>query len=117
MQIRVPSKRVREKFLIKYELQGCQKAVDFLTEYYGVRGMRIILDGRRVGRRKANGWVACYLDNKTFLTKKGLSKRVVLHELCHHLINTKGLEIPFRKEEKQANFYTREFLKTKHLKL
>jgi hypothetical protein len=33
---------MREKFLIAYELKGCQRA---LTEYYGVRRMIIILDG------------------------------------------------------------------------
>jgi hypothetical protein len=30
----IPSKRVIEKFLLTYELKGCQKAVNFLTEYY-----------------------------------------------------------------------------------
>jgi hypothetical protein len=41
---------MREKFLIIYELQGCQKAVNYLTEYYGVRKMKVILDGKRVGK-------------------------------------------------------------------
>ena len=45
--------------------------------------------------------------SKTFFTKKGLTKRTVLHELCHHLIDAKGLEIPVRKEEKEANIYAR----------
>jgi hypothetical protein len=49
MRIRIPSKRVREEFLITYELEGCQKATDFLTEYYGVRRMKIVLNGRKVG--------------------------------------------------------------------
>lgn len=49
MRIKVPSKKVREIFLLTYELEGCQKAVNFLTEYYGVRRMRIVLNGRRVG--------------------------------------------------------------------
>jgi hypothetical protein len=55
MHIRFPPKRIRERFLIIYELQGCQKAVNFLTEYCGVKRMKIVLDGKRVGKRKANG--------------------------------------------------------------
>jgi hypothetical protein len=39
----IPSKRVIEKFLLIYELEGYQKAVDFLTEYYGIRRMKIVL--------------------------------------------------------------------------
>jgi len=60
MRIRVPSKKVREKFLLIYELEGCQRAVDYLTKYYGVRRMRIFLNGRRVG----NGDLACYEENR-----------------------------------------------------
>ena len=48
LSVRLPSKRVRAEFLIVYELKGCQKAVNFLTEYYSVRKMRIILDDKRV---------------------------------------------------------------------
>lgn len=55
MRIRIPPKRTRERFQIIYELKGCQKGVDFLTEYYGVRKMRIILNDRKVG----NGDDAC----------------------------------------------------------
>jgi hypothetical protein len=111
MRIRVPPKRIREKFLIIYELKGCQKAVDFLTEYYGVKRMRIILDGKRVGTRKGNGWLACYSENKAYFTKRGLKKRTVLHELYHHMVEMKGLELPERIEEKQANSYAIEFVK------
>jgi hypothetical protein len=109
LSVKLPSKKIREKFLIIYELKGCQKAVDFLTEYYGARKMKIVLDGKRVGKRKGNGWVACYLENKTYFTKMGLTKRTVLHELYHHLIDTKGLEMPIREEEKEANTYARGF--------
>jgi hypothetical protein len=42
---------------------------------------------------------------------RGLKKRTALHELYHHLIDAKGLEIPLRKEEKEANSYARDFLK------
>jgi hypothetical protein len=43
--ILIPSKGVIEKFLLAYELEGCQKAVDFLTKYHRVRRMRIVLNG------------------------------------------------------------------------
>jgi len=107
MRTRIPRKRIREKFLIIYELKGCQKAVDFLTEYYGVRRMRIVLNGRKVG----NGDSACYFENKAYFTKRGLIRRTVLHEFYHHLIEMKGLELPERIEEKQANGYASEFVK------
>jgi hypothetical protein len=106
MRIRIPPKKVREKFLIVYELEGCQKAVDYLTEYYGIRRMRIVLDGKRVGK----GYSGCYLKNKAYFTKMGLTKRIILHELYHHLIEAKGLEMPVRKEEKEANSFVTDFL-------
>jgi hypothetical protein len=48
MKIRVPSKRICEKFHLTYELKGVQKGVDVLTEYYRIPRMKIILDGRKV---------------------------------------------------------------------
>ena len=106
MKIGIPRKKIRESFLIIYELQGCQRAVDFLTEYYGVKRMKIILDGRRVSRR----WAACYLENRAYFKKKGLKRRTVLHELYHHLAYSKGLDKPYRIEEKEANNYAKKFL-------
>ena len=157
MRIRVPPKRVREEFLLIYEPKGCQKAVNFLNEYYGIRRMWIIVDGKRVGTRKSNGWVACYSENKTFFTKRGLNRQNILHEFFHHLVdanklvldgkrtgktciafyengkatfrksslnkqnvtheffhhlaNCKRLNMNERLEEKEANFFAREFLK------
>jgi hypothetical protein len=108
MRIRIPSKRIRERFLIIYELNGCQKAVDFLTDYYGVRRMRIVLDGRRVPR-KCRG---VYFKNKACFKREGLKKRVILHETYHHLVEAKGLEMPIGKEEKEADGYSRNFLKS-----
>jgi hypothetical protein len=105
MRIRVPSKKVREKFLLTYELEGCQKAVNHLTEYYGVRRMRIVLNGRRVG----NGDTAVHFENKAYFTKKGLNKRTVLHELYHHLVYVNELEMSERQEERDANSYARNF--------
>ncbi len=106
MRIRVPPRKVRERFLLIYELEGCRKAVDFLTKYYGVRPMRIILNGRKVGNRD----IAVYFHNRAYFTKRGLSKRTVLHELYHHLVYVNGVEMPQRTEEKSANSYARDFL-------
>jgi hypothetical protein len=107
LRVRVPAKRVREKFWIVYELEGCQKAINFLTGYYEVKRMKIFLNGRKVG----NGNIALYFQNKAYFTKKGLKKRTVLHELYHHLVEVKGYELKGRIEEKEANNYAREFLK------
>jgi len=104
MKIRLPSRRIREKFLLIYELEGCQKEVNFLTAYYSVRRLRIVLDGRRAG----NGNIASYFENKAYFTKRGLTKRTVLHELYHHLVHVHGLEMPQRTEEKAANSYSRD---------
>ncbi len=109
MRIHVPPRRIRERFLIIYELRGCQKAVDYLTEYYDTKQMRIVLDGRRVPRKCCG----VYFDNIACLTRDGLKKRVVLHELFHHLVQTNGLELQIRREEKEADSYAEEFLKTK----
>jgi len=106
MRIRIPSKRICQRFLIVYELEGCQKAVNFLTNYYEVRRIKIILNGRKVG----NGNIAIYFRNKAYFTKKGLKKRTVLHELYHHLVYVNALDMPSAKEEKAANSYARDFL-------
>jgi hypothetical protein len=107
MRIRVPSKKVREKFLLIYELEGCQKAVDFLTKYYGVRRMKITLNGRRVG----NGDIALYFQNRAYFTKRGLNKQTIIHELYHHLVYADGLEVSQRTEEKAASSYARDFFR------
>jgi hypothetical protein len=61
--------------------------------------MHIILNGKKVGKRKSNRWiVACYENNKAYFTKEGLEKETVLHELYHHLIKLKGFELPLRTE-------------------
>jgi hypothetical protein len=105
MRIKVPSRKIRERFLLVYELEGCQKAVDFLTKYYGVRRMKIKLNGRKVGNR----WVASYFQNKAYFAKRGLNKRTILHELYHHLVYVNGLEMPKSKEERDASIYARNF--------
>jgi hypothetical protein len=112
LSIKLPPKKVREKFQVIYELKGCQKATNFLTEYYSVRRMNIILNGRMVGKKKSNRWVACYNKNKACFTKEGLNKRTVLHELYHHLVDCKALKLHLRVEEKEANNYARVFLRS-----
>jgi hypothetical protein len=82
--------------IIIYELEGCQKAVNFLTEYYGVKRMRITLDGKRVGK----GYSGYYLKNKAYFTKRGLTKRIILHELYHHLIDKKRLRAAYQRRRK-----------------
>ncbi|MGA3192163.1 MAG: hypothetical protein ABSD73_06575 [Candidatus Bathyarchaeia archaeon] len=68
--------------------------------------MRIILEGRKVG----NGDVAVYFQNRAWFTKRGLNRRIVLHELYHHLIYVNGTDMPQRMEEKSADGYARDFL-------
>jgi hypothetical protein len=105
LSVKLPPKRVREKFLIVYELEGCQKAVNYLTKYYAVRRMRIVLNGRKVGKR----CIGAYYENRAYFKKEGLKKSVVLHELYHHLVEAKGYELQNRIEEKEANSYARFF--------
>jgi hypothetical protein len=107
LSVKLPPKKVRERFLIIYELEGCQKAVNFLSKYYGVRRMRIVLNGKKVGK-----WcLGLYLKNCAYFKKEGLTKRIVLHEFYHHLIEVRSLELPVRTEEKEANNYARHFLR------
>ena len=103
MRIRVPSKKVCEKFHLTYELKGAQKGVDVLTEYYRIPKMKIILDGRKVMK----GYPCDYFEGIACFTKKGLNKRNVLHELYHHIANNNGLEISEKKEEIEANRFVR----------
>ena len=111
MKIKVPPKKIREKSLLIYELKGCQKAVNFLTRYYGIRKMKIIVDGRKVMRTKTHrAYSAHYYRNKAYFTKRGLTKRLVLHELYHHIIDACGLDMVLSEEERGANRFAREFL-------
>jgi hypothetical protein len=107
MKIRTPSRKIREKFLLTYELKGVQEAVNLLTRYYGIRRMKIVLDGHRVGC----GDEACYYRNKAYFTKRGLNKYNILHELYHHIAYVEGWDMPVRKEEKNANQYARKVSK------
>jgi hypothetical protein len=107
MKIRIPSKRICEKFHLTYELRGAEKAVKVLTEYYGIPKMKIILNGRRVMR----ACEADYFEGIACFTKKGLNKRNVIHELYHHIVDSNGLEMSERKEEMEANMFVRAVIK------
>jgi len=111
MRMRIPSKKACEKFLLIYELEGCQKAVNYLTEYYGVRKLKLIVDGRRVMRTRTHKtYLAHYYRNRAYFTKKSVTKRNVLHEVYHHLVDVYGLEMNRNKEEREAHRFVIEVL-------
>jgi hypothetical protein len=101
LSVKLPSKSIREKILVKYELEGCQKAVNYLTAHYEVRKMKVVLDGRKVGK----SCLACYFENHAYFKVEGLNRRIILHELYHHLVESRNLEMPLRTEEKEANYF------------
>jgi len=96
----IPSKRVREEFRLTYELKGAQKAVDFLARYYGIRRMRIAVDGRSVG----NSDEPCYeYETRTaYFRKKAMDRSNVLHEFYHHLACIKEWEAGRKKRGKRS---------------
>ena len=99
----IPSKKACEDFRLTYELKGAQKAVDILSRYYGIKRMKIIVDGRKVGNRDD----ACYYDYVAYFKKRRLSKRNVLHEYFHHLVHVYDLDLSDSREEREANRYSR----------
>jgi hypothetical protein len=113
LSVKLPPPRIREKFLIIYELEGCQKAVNYLSKYYSVRRMKIFYNGRKVGK-----WcLGLYLKNCAYFKKEGLTKKIILHEFYHHLIETSGIEISIAVEERQANNFSKKFLaRQNHIK-
>lgn len=62
MKVRIPSKRVCERFHLTYELEGAKRGVDVLTKYYGIGRMEIVVDGRRVSGK----WHAEYKQKLKF---------------------------------------------------
>jgi len=54
---------------------------------------------------------ADYFEGIACFTKKGLKKRNVIHELYHHIVENKGLEMSERKEEMAANVFVRNVMK------
>lgn len=104
MEIHIPSRKICEEFHLTYELKGAQKAIDFLSDYYEIRRMKIALNGRKVG----NGYDASYSRNIAHFKKRGLNKANVLHEFFHHIAYLQGLEMTEPREEREANRFTRE---------
>jgi hypothetical protein len=81
LSVRFPSKRRRAKFLIIYELEGYQKAVNYLTAHYGVNKMRVVLNGKKV----IKGFLTNYFENTAYFTNKGLNRRsfaLILSSSC-----------------------------------
>ena len=95
----IPPKKVCEEFYLTYELKGAQKAIDLLSKYYGIKRMKIIVDGRKVG----NDFVASYNKYKAYFKKCGLNKRNVLHEFYHHLAYVFDWDMSDKTEEREAN--------------
>jgi len=108
----IPSRKVREEFRLIYELKGAQKAVDVLSRYYGIRRMKIIVDGRKVG----NSDDACYYDYVAYFKKRGLNKRNVLHEFYHHIAYIYNWDLSEKIEEKEANRYAKKIIHKFHTK-
>jgi hypothetical protein len=50
------------------------------------------------------------MKNRAYFTKRGLTKRIILHEFYHHLMEAKEIEITEKIEENDANCYSRKFL-------
>jgi hypothetical protein len=98
----IPPKRIQEEFRLTYELKGAQRAVNFLANYYGIRRMKIVIDGRRVGKKS---WDACYYDNVGYFRRNKINKNLFLHEFYHHLVCAKKLDISETKEEREANTF------------
>jgi len=105
----IPTKRVCEEFRLIYELQGAQKAINFLARYYKIRRMKIIVDGRRVGNSDEASYD--YETYTAYFKKKGLNRFNVLHEFYHHLANIKDWELSERREEREADRYADKFLR------
>ena len=110
MRRTLPSKKVCEEFHLTYELKGAQKGVNILAKHYKIKGMKIVVDGRRVG----NGNEACYnYENYTvYFTKRGFDKINVLHEFFHHLVAKGIIEIEDKFEEKAADMFAKKIIAT-----
>jgi hypothetical protein len=106
MRLRLPSRNVCERFRLAYELEGAQKGVDVLTTYYRIPRMKIKVDGREF-RKTDQAWQS----GRARFRKRSLKKGVVLHELAHHLISYKGLEMTRTEEERQADEFARKIVK------
>jgi len=112
MRLRFPSRKVCQRFDLIYETQGCQRAVNYLTRCYEVGRLALIIDGRKVVTTKAHKkYAAHYYKNKAYFVRRYLSKRTVLHEVFHHLVDQKQITMPLRQEERNAERFARFIMK------
>lgn len=95
---------MRERFRLTYELKGAQRAVDLLARYYGIRRMKIVVDGRRVGN--SDEALYDYGTYTAYFKKRTIRKRLVLHEFYHHMTYVKDWEMSERREEREADRYS-----------
>jgi hypothetical protein len=106
---RFPPSKIRQQFILTYELYGAQKAIDFLSKFYRFKRMRIVVDGRKAGK----GNEACY-DSETctaYFRKRAVGKRTVLHEFYHHLASIRGWNLSRRAEENEADSFAKRVLR------
>jgi len=106
MRLKLPSRNVCERFHLTYELEGAQKGANVLTRYYRVKRMKIVVDGRRVYKASAE-----YGRNSAYFKRRELKKRTVLHELYHHLVEARKLNMPLWKEERLADEFARKVMR------
>lgn len=111
MKIRIPPKKICERFHLIHELRGAQKGSDVLARHYRVGRMKVVLNGRRVG----NGFEASYSKNTAYFTKRGLNKHNILHEFYHHLVYRTDLEMSESMEESKANRFTRVIMESRRI--
>lgn len=107
MRLKFPSRNVCERFHLTYELEGAQKGANVLTSYYRVRRMKIVVDGRRVYK----AYSAEYFRNRAYFKRREIRKRLVLHELYHHVVEAKGIVFKRREEERLADEFARKVMR------
>jgi hypothetical protein len=94
-----------KEFFLTYELKGAQKGIDVLSRYYGIKRMKIVVDGRKAG--KAND--ALYDECVAYFKKNGLNRGNVLHEFYHHLAYILDWNMSDKREEREANQFALTF--------
>jgi hypothetical protein len=112
MRLRFPSRKACRLFHLTYELEGAQRAVNYLTRYYRVKRLKLVVDGRKVIATRAHKkYAAHYYRSRAYFVKKFLKRKIVLHELFHHLIDQKQITMPLRQEERDAERFARFVMK------
>jgi hypothetical protein len=95
-----------------YELKGAQRGANVLTSYYGVRRLKLVVDGRKVLTTKAHKkYMAHYYRSSAYFVKRFFNKPTVLHELYHHIVDAKRITMRLREEERNAERFARFVMK------